>query len=57
MLNVYGNAIRRVAQTDGYFIFYNVVYKKKDKRERERERGGEGEGEEENKTCTVLCFL
>lgn len=42
MLNVYGDAIRCADQTDGYFIFYNVSYKKEgDKKEqkRERERG------------------
>lgn len=40
MLNVYGGAVRPVAQTDGYFIFYNVTYI----REREKEGGG-GEAE------------
>jgi len=56
MLNVYGNAIRRVAQTDGYFIFYNVVYKKKGQ-EREREREREGGGGEKGKRKTRLALF
>lgn len=55
MLNVYGNAIQRADQTDGYFIMSSI--RKTKKREDEKVKKSKGERMDREEDFLIAAFF